>query len=526
MDCLQFGVILDMSNTNSPSTFVNKADSGLCAPKNDSPSVKSLSSNSIAYFAANISRKSLSFGLVLVLTRFLSPEQYGIISLLQITSSVLFAIYTMSLIGASSRFFFDYAPESKELRVYHSTILTFMGLIGVLICAAFWITGTHFSEPVFGEITFFPLLAIASLTALFRIPFEYKLNLFRLQEKGLGYSLLSFGYSGATVLFSLAAVAVFRWGVTGKVGADLSVALLSMIIAFVLLRKDLCLKLSSSVLRSSLLYSLPLLPHVLSNFVFESTDRLLLAKLLSLRDVGIYSVATNLALVMALVPESVRMAYAPFFHKTARSSGENAKRLFSVLTTQGMLAYVLVGLVLILFSQDAVRLIVGKAYHGSAGVIVPLIVANVFRGFYFFLVMPLLYVKKATRYVSIATISAGIANAILNFVLINRFGIYGAAWATVVATILHLSIILFYAQRVYRIPYQWGKIATIIVVSALPVTGMLYSGQFTVSLFCSTIIRLGLLAIAVFLLFILRIVDISLLKSTISGFRTGRRHLK
>ena len=53
---------------------------------------------------------------------------------------------------------------------------------------------------------------------------------------------------------------------------------------------------------------------------------------------------------------------------------------------------------------------------------------------------------------------AGI-NIALNFALIPPLGMLGAAWAHLVAYALMIVLTLIVSQRVYPIPYDWGRIA-------------------------------------------------------------------
>ena len=55
----------------------------------------------------------------------------------------------------------------------------------------------------------------------------------------------------------------------------------------------------------------------MSGFILLGIDRIYLASLMSMEKVGIYSMAGNLGMIMALLTSAVVMAYAPFFLKQA-----------------------------------------------------------------------------------------------------------------------------------------------------------------------------------------------------------------
>ena len=80
-------------------------------------SVKSrLLKNSSIYSGANVLQQMLAFFLLPLYTRFLTPNDYGIISVVNSVAAFLVILLNLSLYAAVSRFYFDYkvAPDSRE----------------------------------------------------------------------------------------------------------------------------------------------------------------------------------------------------------------------------------------------------------------------------------------------------------------------------------------------------------------------------------------------------------------------------
>lgn len=76
---------------------------------------------------------------------------------------------------------------------------------------------------------------------------------------------------------------------------------------------------------------------------------------------------------------------------------------------------------------------------------------------------PLLF-KKKTYHLPIITMAAGCAGVILNIWAIPRWGIMGAAWATVAAYLMTFIMAELIGRKVFKLIYPWRKM---LIVSAI-----------------------------------------------------------
>jgi O-antigen/teichoic acid export membrane protein len=70
-------------------------------------------------------------------------------------------------------------------------------------------------------------------------------------------------------------------------------------------------------------------------------------------------------------------------------------------------------------------------------------------------------IEKKTRYYPLVTASAAASNLGLNLLLIPRYGMLGAAWATVFSYGVMAGLGYALSQRVYPIPFEKGRLARI-----------------------------------------------------------------
>jgi O-antigen/teichoic acid export membrane protein len=73
--------------------------------------------------------------------------------------------------------------------------------------------------------------------------------------------------------------------------------------------------------------------------------------------------------------------------------------------------------------------------------------------------------------------AAAAVNVVLNLVLIPRYGMMGAAVATIAAYTTMFAGMSWWSQRIYHVPYQWRRVVTAVLAGiALTVVGKLIGG--------------------------------------------------
>ncbi len=88
----------------------------------------------------------------------------------------------------------------------------------------------------------------------------------------------------------------------------------------------------------------------------------------------------------------------------------------------------------------------------------------------------------------------------LNVLLIPRYGMIGAAISTLIAYVVLFLAMLWYAQSVYPVAYQWRRVVTVVGVAAgLAVIGRYAGVPLAVAIVLAAVYPLLLLALGFFL---------------------------
>ncbi|WP_270706305.1 oligosaccharide flippase family protein [Clostridium fessum] len=179
-------------------------------------------------------------------------------------------------------------------------------------------------------------------------------------------------------------------------------------------------------------FSIPIVFHALSNLILNQSDRIMLQKIGSLREVGIYSVIFTLTNVLSILMDAFNTAWVPFFYEdlktrkleNIRAKTKNYVNLFSFLT---------VGFLLL--APEVLSWYAGDEYTIKAKAL-PFLAVGVFFTFLYSFPINYKYYKGKTKSIAVGTVGAGLCNIVLNALLIPQYGILGAAVATVISYIL------------------------------------------------------------------------------------------
>ena len=149
-----------------------------------------------------------------------------------------------------------------------------------------------------------------------------------------------------------------------------------------------------------------------------------------------------------------------------------------------------------------------KEYYLAAAIVPLIAIAYVFNGFYYMSVNGIFYSKK-TYILPFSTGISAIVSLVLNYLLIPRYGMYGAALATIGAYASLFFTTYIYSQRFYYIKWQWKSI---IGNSILCIAIYLLSMINIESLLLSIAYKIVLFSVYIAMLFIMRILSFDKLK--------------
>jgi len=450
------------------------------------------------YGIANFGIRALNFLLILVYAHYLRPYDYGIIYMAEIIAAFLAIFAGLSMDSALERLYFQHSHDAEELHSYLGSAIRFGFFWMALFLAVVLLLGrsVQYRFSAHGSVPFYPYIAMAIATATASQAIQYRLAIYQVSRHPRSYALLSFVLAALTAACCVYAVVVRRGGAIGMLEGKLVAAVITFAIALWSMRTLFTAQFQWSFVRDSLSFGMPLIPHLVMASGLVVADRFILEHYRDLSEVGIYSLAYTFGMVMFLVTQSLSQAWLPMFFELA--GGDEEKRQVLGRISSGLII-LLVGLACLgmLFSPLFVHVFLDYRYSSAARVVPLVVMGYLFHALFSLFDLSILQAKR-TASVFIISLVAFTVNLALNFAMIPRWGMYGAAWATTIAYGVEAIGAFALAQRFFSLPYRMPEILAGIVVAggALWLTQLAWmQKERGLFLAISAVLAIGLLAL-------------------------------
>lgn len=427
----------------------------------------------------NFGAKMISFLLLPLYTSILSTVEYGQYDYVVAISAFLLPIITLSMHESMFRFVIDSGTEGREYKKIISNtviiillgiVISFLGLfiIGKLISFNDWIY----------------VWLYVSATALY----TFSNNLLRGSGRMKEYAVISSCKNIVQLICNILCIAVLYLGFEGLLISLCVSELLAFIIVSVRvkLNKQIEVKLISvKLIKTMLKYSLPLIPNSLSAQVINLSDRLVITSVLGTSANGIYTVSYKFPNIVETVYHFFYVAWSESASRVFNDGKEKAiqyyQNLFKVLDEflfSGIL--IMISIMSIMF-----RLLIRGDYL-EGFVYIPILMFGMYFdsiGKFFTGVFTAL---KRTRVIATTTMIAAVINIILNVIFIPKYGLYAAAFSSMFAHFVNVTIRWIYLYNEIPIGITFRSVLLKIILVVLVMS--LYSYDNVIKIVLSILI--------------------------------------
>lgn len=382
--------------------------------------------NTGIYFLGSIAGGLLPLALVPVFTRFLSPEDYGLVA----TSTVLMNIFViaqgLNAYGLIARCHFSEDFASQRSLVSTSTWLAFL-MTGVLALLLATVAGRWVGRWSEFPVAWMPAVLALGLFTVLQANYQTLLQTRKEPWRFVGNQLLG---TALNLGLSVWLVAGMGWDWRGRMwGLLLGGAVVAGVCLWGLAGRLGLLRLEFSLqsLRALAHFGIPLIPHVLGGWVMTMSARLYLNNMASVADTGLFSLAFNLTAPLSMVIGALNKTYYPWlFEKLSKPEDLDAVALCRML----LLAAVVILLAGAAFGVAAVLalpLVAGPKFHDAAPHVFWLSLTMAFSGVYFLFGNFVIYSKRTSLMAWRADFLGGLVVLVSCPLLIHAIGPVGAA---------------------------------------------------------------------------------------------------
>ena len=423
-------------------------------------SIKQLGTQSLIYGTGHVVARSVTFLLLPLYTNIFSLEDYGVISLIYTFLGFMNVILHYGLDASLLK---HYVPADNEERKriltnsYVSFLLTTIGFVVLMI-----LLRNYVSEFLFGsnlpQITF-----LVSGILFFDVLWAIHVLLLRAEGRPILFTAITFLNVLSALGLNLFFVLYLELGIYGVLLSNIITSACIFLATSPLILKRISINtLSMNQWKGLMKFGCPFLFSGIFAMILELSDRYILRYFTNIETVGLYNAGYKLGMLMMLVVMGFNMAWQPFFLNKKKEERDYIAKV----TTMVLSVLSFLWILLLIWSEDLVKLqlggvtLLGEEFWPAMKIIPIIALAYLFHALYL-LQLPSIYLLEKSNWVAwIRGVGAGI-NILLNFLLIPKFGIMGAASATCVSFILMALILYFLNQKLFPIKYEWTKLSII-----------------------------------------------------------------
>ncbi len=392
--------------------------------------------SSVLYLFSTGINRGLPFLLLPFLTRYLSNEEYGLLSLSLACISILSIFFGFNPFIYLIAKFHKLTKKQLAKRLKHILYLTFISCLffgGLLILLSDFFSNYGFVLQI---------IIFIILVALSRVLMSIGLVIFQMKKKAFEYFLLTLAL--AIPLFGFILVGIinlnFKWSFVLLAEAIIGMFLGIAIIIFLFNKDYLKGKLKLNTFKEILSFCIPLVPHVLAFTVINAVDRFFLAEMVDIKTVGLYGTAYILGLGLSLFHEALHKAWQPYFFEYLADESDLLKDKMVKMTWLYYVGSMVAYFVFVEIIRLILPILVGEDFLLSMSYVPLIALAYTFAGMYRVVAGYLYHIDKTWLLASLS-VSAAIINIILNYYLIPINGGLGAAQATLASFVfLFLSV--------------------------------------------------------------------------------------
>ncbi|MDX6636959.1 MAG: hypothetical protein QOJ01_470 [Solirubrobacterales bacterium] len=421
--------------------------------------LRRLATTGAAYTASSIASKFLAVFLLPLYTRYLSPSDYGAAEVMLASVIAGSIVIRFGMIEAILRFYYRDDVDRRAVLATGFATLFWTSTVAAAIGLA--LAGPISTALLGHQDAGLARLAVLGLWTL--TLWEYVLTLLRLAERPRAYFTLTLANVAVTIPVTVWLVVLEREGPNGLLAAAYSTAVPFILWRLWAERRSISMVPDRALLGRMARFGLPTMPAELSIYSLNFIDRIILVRRASLAEAGLYALAVKFAQGMNVLARGFQLAWPPLAYSIA--DDDEARSAYALVFTwfAALCAFGVTGLWL--FSRWIVRLLAAPEFFRAHEAIGLLSTGVALYALYLVQVV-ILGRTNRTELSFPATAAGTVLNIGLNLALVPSQGIVGAGIALVVSYLAILLITYVLTQRLFAVPYEWGRLAAVVLLTA------------------------------------------------------------
>lgn len=405
--------------------------------------------NSLIYLGSSMLSKAVPFLMLPILTKYLSPEEYGLLSIFLICITLYGTFIGMGIhVNISKNFHQVSKTELAKIigNIFYILMIT-LSIYFVLTLGFFAQFETIFSIPTW-------LLLVVPFIAFMQMINNLNTTILRNEQRAYIFGIFEVSLTVLTIAITILCLVVFEFGWHSQIiGIFVSGVVFSIVgITYMYKRGYITMEYDSDKLKSILHISVPLIPSYLGGLIIASSDRIFIEQMVGLDSVGLYAVGYSFGMIVMLFTDAFIKAWSPWFYKNLSNPTDSKKKKIVKYTYVFIIGLFALAVILSVVAEFILPYFVDERFYGASEFIFWIAFGYAVRGIYQIFFPYLVHISR-TSFLGLSSMIAAIVNLILNYLLIDIYGAIGAAYATVGAFAVSALLVFWYQQKNYYMPW-------------------------------------------------------------------------
>jgi O-antigen/teichoic acid export membrane protein len=419
---------------------------------------------SAIYGLGTLSTKLAGFVLIPLYTKSFTVAQFGVLGLLEVSAAVVISFFGFSLYSGFFRWYWDKSAEGKKESLFFTVTLFQVGIVILTYFAVLpFLKG--FSQLILNSPDYSYLLRLMLISSLMQLVLVMPNTLLRLQEKPWLFTLANVLQLIFSLIVTVYFIAYKHAGIEGIYYGQIvgSLAFASVLIRYSI--RNMAFRFEWELLKELLVYCFPLFMSGVALVMLNVTDRYSINVLGNMADVGLYSYGFKLANTLnVFLITSINFAIQPMIYRMMNNPDN--KRFYAKLLTYYTFGTMIFALAMMVFGMEITKLFAKRVEYFDAWYIFPFIIYSIVFGMMKDVATTGLSISKKTKVIALTVIITAVLNLLLNGLLIPLLGNQGAALSKMISMLVFFALTLYYAQKVYPIPYELKRISLMLIIAA------------------------------------------------------------
>lgn len=387
------------------------------------------------YTLSSFLTKGIVFITTPIFTRILTGEEFGEYCNFVAWSGIITIIASMEMHATVNRARYDF----DNIDGYLSSV----AISGTITTCVLWtvvqLFSSFFCQYLSMDIRWINLLFLTTLVSPALSLFQAK-NRIKYQYKT--FVFLSFGSVFLSTIVSLLLVLLMSNKLIARIyGQYGTIFIIDICVYFYIIFKGHQFKWSEC--KYALLICIPTIPHLLSMYILNQSDRIMIKQFCGATETAYYSLAYSCAMIPMMLAQATNIAWSPWssemifggnFEKIKRFSYYYICFFYSILVS------------IFFLGPEIIYILGGEEYASSVDVMLPIVMGAAFQ-FLYSLYVGLEQFAKRTVGMALASVTVAIINVALNWIMIPKFGYTAAAYTSLISYAFLLTIHYFLATK-------------------------------------------------------------------------------